>query len=141
MTRLQTTAVTLLRVTAGAAYFSHGAQKLFGWFGGFGGPGAHAVYLSRFGAAGVIEVIAGAALICGLFTRPVAFIASGEMAVTYFWMHVSASHHLWWWANHGELPLLYAFIWLFFAFHGAGPVSVDGWLRRSGAAKGSPNRA
>ncbi len=140
MNRRQGVTVTLLRIAAGAAYFSHGAQKIFGWFGGFGGPGAHAVYLSRFGAAGVIEVTAGVLLICGVFTRPVAFIASGEMAVTYFWMHVSASHHIWWWSNHGELPFLYAFIWLFFAVHGAGPASVDGWLRDSGAAKSSLDR-
>ena len=140
-----TLTVTALRVVAGAAYFSHGAQKLFGWFGGFGGPGVHAVYLSRFGAAGVIEVVAGALLICGILARPVAFVASGEMAVTYFWMHFAPSHAIWWWANHGELPLLYCFIWLFFAVHGAGPVSVDGWRRghagiahRSGTSSGAP---
>ncbi len=131
--RFQPVALTLLRIAAGAAYFTHGAQKIFGWFGGFGPDGGHAVYLSRFGAAGAIEVIAGAALILGLGTRVVAFIASGEMAVTYFWMHAGPAGSLWWWRNHGELPLLYCFIWLLFAACGAGPFSVDAaWRQRAG---------
>ena len=121
----QSRAQGLLRIAAGAAYFTHGAQKIFGWFGGFGGPGQHAEYLSRFGAAGAIEVTAGALLILGLGTRPVALIASGEMAVTYFWMHTAPSGSIWWWHNHGELPLLYCFIWLLFAAYGAGSFSLD----------------
>lgn len=137
--RIQPIALTLLRIAAGAAYFSHGGQKIFGWFGGFG-SGGHAEYLSRFGAAGAIEVVAGVALILGVGTRVVAFIASGEMAVTYFWMHVSATGNVWWWRNHGELPLLYCFIWLLFAAYGAGPFSVDAAMRR-GTARTAGARA
>ncbi|MGH6738551.1 MAG: DoxX family protein [Bradyrhizobium sp.] len=133
--RFQPIALSLLRIAAGAAYFSHGGQKIFGWFGGFGGPGAHAEYLSRFGAAGAIEVVAGLLLILGLGTRVVAFIASGEMAVTYFWMHTAPSGSIWWWHNHGELPLLYCFIWLLFAAFGPGPISLDAALRRRGASR------
>ena len=108
-------AQSALRIAAGLAFFSHGAQKLFGWFGGAGPDGGTVELMSRYGAAGLIETIGGAALVLGLFTRPVAFIASGEMAVAYIWMHWGRSDQMWWWENRGELVLLYSFIWLFFA--------------------------
>ena len=119
-------ALTALRIAAGMAYFVHGSQKLFGWFG----AGGSAQLASRFGAAGVIEVVFGACLILGFFTQLAAFIASGEMAVTFFWMHVAGSGHLWWWVNRGELPLLYCFIWLVFAAWGGGPFSLDALIAR-----------
>jgi putative oxidoreductase len=119
-----------LRIAAGLAYFSHGAQKLLGWFGGFGPGGGSVELLSRFGVAGTIETIGGALLVIGIFTRPVAFIASGEMAVTYFWMHWGGSGQVFWWQNHGELPLLYCFIWFLFAAWGPGAFSLDGWIRK-----------
>ena len=118
-----------LRIAAGLAYFSHGAQKLLGWFGGFGPTGGHVALMTRFGAAGTIETIGGALLILGLFTRPVAFLASGEMAVTYFWIHWGGSGQPFWWQNHGELPLLYCFIWFLFAAWGPGSFSLDARLR------------
>jgi putative oxidoreductase len=130
--RFRTTAFTALRIAAGLAYFSHGAAKLFGWFGGMG-PNGTVELMSRFGAAGVIEVICGTAIVLGLFTRPLAFIASGEMAVTYFWMHWGQSGHMWWWQNRGELPMLFSFIFLYVSAHGAGPFSLDARIgRRSG---------
>ncbi len=119
-----------LRIAAGLDYFSHGAQKLLGWFGGFGPTGGHAELMSRFGAAGTIETIGGTLLVLGLFTRPVAFITSGEMAVTYFWMHWGRSGHPFWWQNFGELPLLFCFIWFLFAAWGAGPFSLDARVRK-----------
>jgi putative oxidoreductase len=127
--RSRTIALTALRIAAGAAFFSHGAQKLFGWFGVFG-PNQTAELMSRFGAAGAIEAFGGLLLIVGLLTRPVAFIASGEMAVTYFWMHWARSGQMWWWENRGEVPLLFSFIWLLFAAWGAGPISIDAMRRR-----------
>jgi putative oxidoreductase len=127
---------------AGAAYFSHGAQKLFGWFGGFGPEGGTAVLMTRFGAAGVIEVVCGAAIVLGLLTRPAAFLASGEMAVAYFWMHAGRSGELFWWANRGELVMLFCFVWLFYVAHGAGSFSLDAWLaRRRAVASGSMSAA
>ncbi|HEX5004227.1 MAG TPA: DoxX family protein [Gemmatimonadales bacterium] len=117
-----------LRIAAGLAYFSHGAAKLFGWFGGMGPDGGTVELASRFGAAGVIEVVCGACLVLGFSTRLVAFIASGEMAVAYFWMHVGGSGQLFWWDNHGEIVLLYSFIWFLFAAWGAGPFSLDARL-------------
>ncbi len=117
-------AQTLLRVFAGLAFFSHGAQKILGWFGGMG-PNGTVELMSRFGAAGVIELVAGTCIVLGLGTRWVAFIASGEMAVAYFWMHAGNSGSIWWWANRGETVMLFSFIFLLFAAWGAGPWSVD----------------
>lgn len=114
------TAQAALRVAAGLAYFSHGAMKTFGWFGG-----ETVELMSRWGVAGVIEVIAGALLIIGLGTKLVAFIASGEMAVAYFWIHTGGDLNIWWWNNGGETAMLFCFIWLVFAAWGAGPFSID----------------
>lgn len=125
-------AKSALRIAAGLAYFSHGGQKLFGWFGGFGPEGGTAELLSEFGAAGLIEVAAGALIVLGLFTRPAALIASGEMAVAYFWKHWGGSGEMWWWENRGELVMVYAFLWLFFAATGAGRLSLDARRRRRG---------
>jgi putative oxidoreductase len=130
-----------LRIAAGVAFWSHGAQKMLGWFGGTGPDGGTVELMSRYGIAGVIELVGGFLLIVGLFTRPVTLIASGEMAVAYFWMHWARSGEVWWWDNRGETVLLYSFIWLFFAAAGAGPASVDAWLarrrRRDPAAPGT----
>ncbi len=137
--RLRDTAQTALRLAAGLAYFSHGAQKLLGWFGGFG-DGGSADLMTRFGAAGIIETVAGALIILGLFTRPAALIASGEMAVAYFWIH-GGGGELMWWQNRGELVMVYSFVWLLFAAWGAGPYSLDAWLRRrwDNLSQGSPD--
>ena len=122
---LQTLSFTLLRIVAAAGFFTHGAQKLFGWFGGVGPSGGTANLMSMMGAAGVIEVVAGTGIALGLFTRPLAFIASGEMAVAYFWSHTRRSNSIWWWENGGELAMLYCFLWLYLSVVGAGRVSVD----------------
>lgn len=129
-----TLALTALRIAAGLVYFTHGTQKLFGWFGGFG-EGGTADLMSRFGAAGVIETVAGIGITLGLFTRLFAFIASGEMAVAYFWMHmmVMGSGKIWWWENRGEVVMLLSFIFLYFAARGPGPVSIDAKLDKRGA--------
>jgi putative oxidoreductase len=128
--RNKTIAWTALRIAAGLTYFSHGAAKLFGWFG----AETHVDYMSRFGIAGVIETIGGFLIIVGLFTRIAAFICSGEMAVAYFWMHWGGSGQAWWWENHGEIVMVYSFTWLFFAAWGAGPISLD--ARRTRGAGG-----
>jgi putative oxidoreductase len=133
--RLQTIAHTALRIAAGLAFFTHGAQKLLGWFGGFGPGGSTADLFSRFGAAGVIETVAGICIVLGVATRPLAFLASGEMAVAYFWMHWGRTSEMWWWRNRGELVMLYAFIWLLFAAWGAGPVSLGAWLQKRQARR------
>ncbi|HXG45728.1 MAG TPA: DoxX family protein [Gemmatimonadales bacterium] len=128
--RCRAAAHAALRIAAGLTFFSHGAQKLLGWFGGAGPSGGTVELMSRYGAAGVIELVAGIGIVLGLFTRPLAFLASGEMAVAYFWIHWGGSGKMWWWQNRGELVMLYAFVWLLFAAWGAGPLSLDAWLRR-----------
>jgi putative oxidoreductase len=115
----------LLRAVIGLTLAAHGAQKLFGWFGGMGPGGGTANLLSLMGAAGIIEVVAGVGIALGLATRPLAFIASGEMAVAYFWSHVRRSNSLWWWENGGEVAILYCFLWLYFSAAGPGPISLD----------------
>jgi putative oxidoreductase len=113
----------LLRIVAGFMFMLHGGQKLFGWFGGMGGQGGSVELLTMPGIGGMLELVGGALIIIGLFTRPVAFILSGEMAVAYFMMHFP--NGFWPIQNQGELAALYSFTWLFFAFNGAGPLSVD----------------
>src|SRR5262245_53314467 len=104
--RFRAIAQTALRIAAGLTYLTHGTQKIFGWFGGFGPNGGPAELMSRFGAAGTIETVAGVCIVLGLFTRPLAFLASGEMAVAYFWIHTGGSGKILWWENRGELVLL-----------------------------------
>ncbi len=130
-TAFTTASLTALRVVAGLAFASHGAQKLLGWFGGFG-PDGTAELMSRFGVAGVIELVGGLLIAIGLFTRPAAFLASGLMAAAYLSAHWAfGTNSFWWWANSGELALIFCFLWLFFSARGAGPHSVDARLARN----------
>ncbi len=116
-------AKSLLRIVAALLFLQHGGQKLLGWFGGF--PGGLDPLLR---AAGCIELAGGALLLVGLLTRPVAFLASGEMAIAYFKAHFP--HGVWPLQNHGELPVLFCFLWLFFAASGPGPWSLDALFTR-----------
>jgi putative oxidoreductase len=92
-----------------------------------GGGTAPAGSLAWF--AGVLEVFGGALLLVGLFTRPVAFVLSGEMAVAYFLGH--APHGFWPVVNQGQPAILFCFLWLYFSAAGAGPWSLDARARRS----------
>ena len=109
----------LLRMVAGFLFFQHGLQKLFG----MPGPQPPVDVMTQVGLAGVIELIGGALIAVGLFTSPVAFIASGEMAIAYFQMH--APRGFWPLVNGGELAALYCFLFLYFAAVGSGKWSVD----------------
>jgi putative oxidoreductase len=114
----------LLRIFAGAVICQHGAQKLFGAFGGVDGAGhAAAINFSLRGIAGPLEFLGGLLIIAGLFTRGVAFILAGEMAVAYFLMH--SPRGFWPIQNHGEVPVLLCFVFLYLAATGAGVFSVD----------------
>ena len=122
--RMRDWALTLLRVVAEFLFLQHGGQKLFGWFAG------HQVdtLFSQFGLAGILEFVGGTLIVLGLFTRPVAFVLAGEMAVAYFQMHQpNGSLPI---LNHGELPVLFCFIYLYFAARGAGPFSLDALRHR-----------
>lgn len=120
---------TLLRMVVGLLLLQHGGQKLFGWFGGFGGvPGATAPLVSQMGLAGAIEFLGGTALLLGLFTRPAAFLLSGLLAVAYFQVHQPKG--LMPIQNHGELAVVFSFICLFLAAHGGGALSLDALRQR-----------
>jgi len=118
---------SLLRIVAGFAFSLHGMQKILGLFGGMGGKGATASFGSLPWIAGCLELAGGVLLILGLFTSPVAFILSGEMAVAYFRAHFP--HGFFPIVNHGELAALYCFIFLYLSVAGAGPISLDALAR------------
>jgi len=123
--KLEPLATNAMRIMVGLAFWSHGAQKLFGWFGG------EAVALtSRSGIAGIIEFFVAPLVVLGLFHRPAAFLISGQMAVAYWWMHVAGRGELWWWANGGEKALVYAFLFLVIATRGGGDFSIDAILAK-----------
>jgi len=105
----------------------HGWQKFFGLFGGIGG--SRVPVSTMLGAAGVIETIGGALILLGLFTRPVAFLLSGEMAIGYFRTH--APRGFWPLLNGGELAVFYCFMFLWLAAAGPGPWSLDRLLGRT----------
>jgi putative oxidoreductase len=120
----------LLRVVTGLMFWQHGAQKLFGWL-----DGRQVQDLSSLsGVAGVLEFFGGILIVAGLFTRPVAFVLSGEMAFAYFMSH--APRALWPIENRGEVSVLFCFLFLFFAAHGAGRYSIDAALWRRGSSGG-----
>ncbi len=111
--------LSLLRITAGFIFMLHGTAKLFGWPGG----GDPMELMSLIGLAGVIEALGGLLLIIGLFTRPVAFVAAGQMAAAYFMAH--AGQGFFPTLNGGEAAALFCFIWLYIAAAGPGPWSLD----------------
>ncbi len=128
--KLQPLSLNAMRIMVGLTFWSHGAQKLFGWFT----ERDPVALMSRFGAAGSIEFFAGGMVILGFYHRPAAFLISGQMAITYLWMHAGRSGELFWWANRGELPMVYAFVFLLIAAFGGGDFSIDGLLKKKHAA-------
>jgi putative oxidoreductase len=130
MTRHQAEEVAywLLRVVAALLFIQVGGLKLFGWFGGMPPGGGAAPFMSQAWIGGVLEVFGGAAIMLGLFTRPVAFILAGEMAVAYWQFHAPNGH--WPIQNHGEPAVLLCFIYLYMAAHGGGDWSLDALFRK-----------
>jgi putative oxidoreductase len=118
-----------LRLGAGLLFLQHGLQKLFGLLGGKPVPLA-----SQMGVAGLLEFVGGILLVVGLLTRPVSVVLTLEMLVAFFMAH--APRGGWPVQNGGELPLLFALIFLFMAGHGAGPLSLDGVVARRRGAGG-----
>jgi putative oxidoreductase len=115
--RFEPYAYALLRIVAGLLFLFHGLQKLFGMYGG------QAVELVTLrGLAGIIELVGGAMIMIGLYTSPVAFIASGQMAFAYFMSHQPQA--FWPIQNRGELAALYCFVFLYISTRGSGPLSV-----------------
>jgi putative oxidoreductase len=114
----------LLRIVAGLLFACHGVQKLFGALGGFGGnAGATAPLFSLLWIGGLIELIGGALIALGVRTQIAAFVCSGQMAVAYFMFHQPKGPLPI--QNGGELAALYAFVFLFLAARGPGPLALE----------------
>jgi putative oxidoreductase len=111
----------VLRIVTGLLFFCHGAQKLFGW--PIPLPAGMEIPPFIIYVAGPIELVGGLLVAIGLFTSWAAFIASGEMAVAYWIAH--GTHAFFPIANQGEPAVIYCFVFLFIAAHGAGIWSVD----------------
>jgi putative oxidoreductase len=123
-TRFTPITYMLLRVVSGLLFFQAGSLKVLGWFGGMPGTsGEGAAFLTQAGIGGLLEFVGGIAIMLGLFTRPVAFILSGEMAVAYWQFHAPGG--AWPILNHGEPAVLFCFIFLFMAAYGGGEWSLD----------------
>lgn len=117
----------VLRFFAGTMFACHGAQKIFGAFGGIPAGMAPSWLIWT---AGPIEFFGGVLIAIGLFTRPVAFLASGLMAVAYWYGHGLSGKGFWPKENGGELAVLYCFVFLYLAAAGAGAFSLDSLRRR-----------
>lgn len=112
---------SLLRIIAGLLFLAHGMSKLFGFPPFMMGPAP--IIGSLFWIAGVIELVAGVLIVIGLYSRPAALIASGEMAIGYFMIHAAKSPFPS--NNMGDAAVLFCFVFLFIAAAGPGPWSVD----------------
>lgn len=112
--------LSVLRIVAAAVFMVHGSQKLFGV-----PPSEHGSpeLLSLMGFGGVLEFFGGALLLVGLFTRPVAFVLSGMMAVAYFMAHAPKSFFPA--LNGGDAAILFCFVFLYLVFAGPGSWSLD----------------
>jgi putative oxidoreductase len=125
--------LSVMRIALGILFACHGGQKLFGFPGGGPTGGNTVTLLSMQGLAGILESFGGILIILGLFTRPVAFVLSGEMAFAYFMVHSKMGR--WPIANRGELAVVYCFVFFYMSAAGGGRWSLD---RLFGFSKPSP---
>lgn len=116
--------LSILRIVSALIFMAHGTAKLLG----FPDSGFRPEAMSLPWIAGVLEIVGGILLIIGLFTRPTAFVLSGLMAFAYWIAHAPKSIYPL--LNGGDAAILYCFIFLYIAFAGGGPWSVDEWLKK-----------
>ena len=114
--------LSLMRIATALAFMQHGTSTLWGFPGTLGSPDALTLPL------GILETGGGLLLVLGLFTRPLAFLLAGQMAVAYWWVHAPASFYPL--KNGGEGAMLYCFVFLYLAAAGAGPWSLDALRRK-----------
>ena len=120
---------SIMRIFIALLFMEHGAQKLFAFPAAMDSlNGGTVAILSLLGVAAVLELFGGLFILLVLFTRPVAFILSGQMATAYFMVH--APMGFWPALNHGELAIIYCFIFFYLAFAGGGSISLDRRLRK-----------
>ncbi|PYP18648.1 MAG: DoxX family protein [Gemmatimonadetes bacterium] len=120
---------SLLRIMAAFTFMQFGTAKLFAFPGAIMPGGGTVPVASLLGVAAILEAFGGLFLLVGLFTRPVAFLLAGEMAVAYFLGH--GSHGFWTVLNLGTPAVIYCFVWLYLSAAGAGPWSLDARIARS----------
>jgi putative oxidoreductase len=118
---------SVLRIVASITFMLHGTMKLFAFPVGIPPHGGTVPLMSELGLAAILETFGGGLLLAGLFTRPIALLLAGEMAVAYFQFHFPRG--FWPVMNGGMEAVLFCFVWLYFSAAGAGPWSVDD-LRR-----------
>ena len=118
--------LSILRIVSAVLFFEHGSAKLFGFPASSFSPEV----MSLPWIAGVLEVVGGALLILGLFTRPVAFILSGQMAVAY-WMAHHKADNIFPATNGGDAAILFCFIFLYLVFAGGGSWSLDAMRQKA----------
>ncbi len=118
--------LSILRLIAAFLFIAHGSQKLFGYPSS--GQASQPFLWFPTGIAGILEFFGGLLLLLGLFTRPMSFILSGQMAVAYFMAHAGGG--FWPLLNRGELAVLYCFLFLYFTFAGGGEWSLDNLWRK-----------
>ena len=117
---------SILRIIASAMFILAGTSKLFAFPVGMPPDNGTAKLMTQVGIGGLLEVVGGALMLIGLFTRPTAFILSGMMAVAYFQFH--GSQGFWPTVNGGVPAVLYCFLWLYLAARGPGKFSLDAKL-------------
>ncbi len=117
--------LSVLRIVSALIFMAHGTQKILG----FPASSMNPAMFSLSWIAGVLELVGGALLLIGLFSRPVAFVLSGEMAFAYFIAHAPKS--LYPALNGGDAAILYCFVFLYIFFAGPGPWSVDAQRTRT----------
>ncbi|MGA7595232.1 MAG: DoxX family protein [Gallionella sp.] len=117
----------IMRIIVGFLFLQHGSSKLLGFPHNTMFDGLQLV--SLMGLAGTLELVGGSLVLLGLFTRPVAFILSGEMAFAYFMAHAPGG--LLPILNHGELAVMFCFVFLYLSVAGGGSYSLDG-MRKKG---------
>jgi putative oxidoreductase len=117
--------LSVVRIVVGLLFLEHGTSKYLGFPAVPHAPDA----MSMSGVGGLLELIGGALIVVGLFTRPVAFVLCGEMAVAYFYAHFPRNFFPV--INGGDAAILYCFVFLYLMFAGAGPWSLDALFSRS----------
>ena len=115
--------LSALRIVAAFMFMLSGTSKLFAFPAGMPPDGGTAAFMTQVWIGGVLEAFGGGMILIGLFTRPIAFILSGMMAVAYFQFHAPGG--FWPTVNGGVAAVIYCFVWLYFSAAGAGPWSVD----------------
>jgi putative oxidoreductase len=132
LSRYQPYLLAALRVVAGVLFVSHGLAKVVGF--PVAPPGLQPL-TSLFGIGGVIEIVTGALIILGLFTRAAAFVAAGQMAIAYWMFH--APQNLYPAANGGDAAILFCFVFLYIVTAGPGAWSLEGLFGSSASGAAS----